>query len=75
MALCDHPGFGDTRGVQYEICTNLSMDRAIEVCNSLRAIVLVVSYDTITERGSNQKFMSMIDSLNEKFPALFDSSS
>jgi energy-coupling factor transporter ATP-binding protein EcfA2 len=54
VVLCDHPGFGDTRGSQYEICANLSMDRTIEVCKALRAIVLVVPFDSITADRSSK---------------------
>ena len=74
IVLCDNPGFIDTRGTSYEICTNLSIDRSIEVSKNLKAIVLVIPYETFTsDRGSH--LISLINSLLQRFPKLLDSSS
>ena len=54
LVFCDNPGFNDTRGTSYDICTNLSMDRAVEVCKSIKAIVLLVPYETLVlDRGNH----------------------
>lgn len=54
IVFCDNPGFKDTRGASYGIVTNLSMDRAIEVCASVKAIVLVVPYESMfSDKGNN----------------------
>jgi len=42
IMICDCPGFADTRGSDYEICTNLSIDKAIDKAKTIRAIVLTV---------------------------------
>lgn len=69
VVLCDNPGFNDTRGTSYEICTNLSMDRAISVCRSIKAIVLVVPFETIfADRGA--RLTTLISELLEKYPML-----
>jgi hypothetical protein len=45
------------------------MDRAIEVCRSLKAIVLVIPYPTIVlDRGNH--LISLICSMEERFPEL-----
>jgi len=54
VILCDNPGFHDTRGSNYEICTNLSIDQAVQNSKSIKAIVLVVPYHTFTlDRGNH----------------------
>lgn len=71
IVFCDNPGFNDTRGTAYEICTNLSMDRVIHVCRSLRAVVLLVPYQSIVlDRGNH--LISLISSMEERFPTLLE---
>jgi hypothetical protein len=67
--FCDNPGFNDTRGTAYEICTNLSMDRAIDASNAISAIILVVPYQTLTlDRGNH--IVALISSMEERFPSI-----
>ena len=69
--MCDNPGFNDTRGTAYEICTNLTMDRAIETCRSIKAIVLVLPYPSVDLDRSNH-LISLINLMEERFPNLLN---
>ena len=72
--MCDNPGFKDTRGASYELCTNFSIDRAIEVCASVNSIVLIIPYEAVTsDRGS--QLITLIRELEERFPRLLDEKS
>ena len=69
--LCDNPGFLDTRGTDYEICTNLSIDQAIDKCKSIKSIVLVVPFSIFTLDRANHIF-SLIYSMKERFPEIME---
>ena len=49
--ICDNPGYNDTRGSDFRICTKMSMDRAIDVCASISAIVLIIPWDWFCNRN------------------------
>lgn len=44
VRICDHPGFNESRGSEFKICTYMSMDRAIDLSQSIASIVLVIPY-------------------------------
>ena len=67
--MCDNPGFHDTRGSDYEICTNLSIDRAMQCAKMIRAIVLVMPYDTFTLDRANH-VVHLIGLMQERFPEI-----
>ena len=46
VVLCDNPGFKDTRGSIYDICTSMSMDMAVRNSKNIRAIILVIPYNS-----------------------------
>ncbi len=70
VLLCDCPGFNDTRGGQYELCTNLSIDMAIEKCSTLKAIVVVVPVIAfLGDRGNN--IVELISTIQDRFPSTF----
>jgi len=70
VLLCDCPGFNDTRGGPYELCTNLSIDMAIEKCEDVKAIVLVVPVIAfIGDRGNN--IVELISTIQDRFPTTF----
>jgi hypothetical protein len=67
----DCPGFNDTRGSDYELCTNISIDRAISGARSIPALVIVIPVTAITiDRGSS--FIDLIHLVQERFPSTFD---
>ena len=68
--LCDNPGFHDTRGSDYEICTNMSIDRAMQAAKCIRAVVLVMPYETFTLDRANP-VVSIAALIQERFPDIF----
>lgn len=71
ISFVDCPGFNDTRGSTYDLCTNLSIDQSIQKCRSIKAIVLVIPYQAISmDRGN--KIIELVQTINEKFDNLFD---
>ncbi len=71
LALCDNPGFGDTRASEYELVTNLSMDRAITECLHVKAVALVVPYEIFSlERAIH--FIDLMNQVAERFPKILD---
>lgn len=65
--ICDNPGFADTRGKVYEVCTYYSMDETIENCARLNSILLIVSYEALYTNKSSS-LLSSIDELSKFFP-------
>lgn len=71
LTLGDCPGFNDTRGSDYELCTNLSIDRAVQKTNRIRAIILTVPvHSFLADRGN--PIIDLIDTVRERFPHTFD---
>lgn len=75
VQICDNPGFGETRGDSFAVVTYLSMDKAIEVCKSINAIVVVVSFNEVSDRSSSQIFINLMRHMFELFPDLEDTAS
>jgi hypothetical protein len=65
--LCDNPGFHDTRGSIYEICTNLSIDQAVKVCRNIKAIVLVMPYTVFALDRANH-LIDLVELMEQRFP-------
>lgn len=64
MMLCDCPGFRDTRGTEYELCTNLSIDKAIKSAQCIKGAILVIQYTAfLQDRGQPvlESFQNLID--------------
>ncbi|MGR3973010.1 MAG: hypothetical protein QRY72_00280 [Candidatus Rhabdochlamydia sp.] len=69
--LGDCPGFNDTRGGDFEICTNLSIDQAIESAKLIRSIVLVIPiYAFLVDRAN--PLIELIETVKERFTDAFD---
>ena len=72
ITLCDCPGFDDTRGEDHEICTNLSVDRAVEKSRSIRSIVAVIPAAAfLTDRANS--VIDTIQTIQDLFPFTFNS--
>ena len=69
--LCDCPGFHDTRGTEYELCTNLSIDKTIKQSENIKAIVLVIPYASfLVERG--QIILKTFETLTDMVPSFLE---
>ncbi len=74
MLLVDLPGLQETRGLAFELCTHLSVDRAVLSANSIRAIVLVVPMGTfLSDRAS--PLIRLFKEIEERFPDIFQKGS
>jgi predicted GTPase/predicted nucleic acid-binding Zn-ribbon protein len=71
LMFVDCPGFGDTRGDDYELCANLSIDMAISGANRIPAIVVVIPLASITIDKGNP-VLDLISLVQERFPFTFD---
>lgn len=72
-ALVDCPGFLETRGEAYQLCTNLSIDQAIKAVDSIRALVVVLPAVSFTLDRANS-VIELIRTVRDKFPFAFTSS-
>jgi len=72
--LCDNPGYKDTRGIEYEMITNLSIDESIKNCGKLQAAVLVLPFTVFTHDRANLLIEAILN-FEERFPDLLDISS
>ncbi|OMJ72052.1 hypothetical protein SteCoe_29610 [Stentor coeruleus] len=64
LMLCDCPGFRDTRGIEYELCKNLSIDRAIKSAGCIKGIIFVIQYNAFLQDGGQpvlESFQNLID--------------
>ena len=68
--LCDNPGFHDTRGSDYEICTNWSIDQAMQCAKKIKAVVLVIAFDTFKLDRANP-LVEIASLIQERFPDIF----
>lgn len=69
--LADCPGFKDTRGQKHELCTNLSIDRAIQESGSIKAIVITVPIHSFLDEKGNT-IVELIETVKERFPRTFN---
>ncbi len=70
ILLGDCPGFHDTRGGDYEICTNLSIDEAVAKVKKIRAIVMILPIYAFLDEKAN-RVIDSIEIVKERFPNLF----
>lgn len=74
IMLCDCPGFRDTRGTEYELCTNLSIDKAIKQASGIKGVVLTIQYTAfLQDRG--QPVLESFQNLLDIIPDLIDDDS
>lgn len=71
LRLCDTPGFRDTRGVDYDLSTTLSIEQAIRRANSIKSVVLVVPYDNFSGERANSLVELLVD-FESRLPGLFE---
>ena len=71
ILFCDCPGFGDTRGIETELSINLTIDRTVKSCKTLKALVLVVPIHAFVMDRANPIFQ-LILSIQERFCNTFD---
>ncbi|MGR3912892.1 MAG: hypothetical protein QRY71_06290 [Candidatus Rhabdochlamydia sp.] len=64
--LGDCPGFHDTRGSDFEICTNLSIDQAMTQAKSIRSIVLIIPIHAFLVDRANS-VIELIETVRERF--------
>jgi hypothetical protein len=70
LMLIDSPGLEDTRGGDYELCANLSIDQAIKELANIKALVLTVPiYVFLMDRGNH--IINLVEIVRERFPAAF----
>jgi len=66
----DCAGFEDTRGDDYELCTNLSMDMVLREAN-VSSIILVIPINAfLLDRGN--PIITLASTVSGRFPNLFD---
>ncbi|OMJ82776.1 hypothetical protein SteCoe_16424 [Stentor coeruleus] len=71
IMICDCPGFRDTRGMEYELCTNLSIDKAIKQASRIKGVVLTIQYTAfLQDRG--QPVLESFQNLLDIVPDLID---
>lgn len=70
ITLIDCPGFNDTRK-DLEMCTNLSMDLAIEAVAKIKALVLTIPIQSLITDKANG-VVDLIEAVQERFPLTFN---
>ncbi len=71
--LGDCPGFNDTRGGDYELCTNLSIDQSIRKAKGIHSIVIVLPANAfLVDRGNI--VMELLNTVQQRFPKTLDAS-
>ncbi|MBA3238817.1 MAG: hypothetical protein H0T62_10810, partial [Parachlamydiaceae bacterium] len=71
--LIDTPGFHDTRGTDYEIATNFSIDHSVQSIDEIDAIVQVIDYSVFLPHRSNL-FLKELEELCKRFPDVLKNS-
>mmetsp|Transcript_4996 Transcript_4996/g.7534 ORF Transcript_4996/g.7534 Transcript_4996/m.7534 type:complete len:1276 (-) Transcript_4996:82-3909(-) len=74
LSFIDCPGFNDTRGSDYEICANMSIDEAVERTKSLKAVVVIIPVQAFLSDRSNN-VIELVKTVQERFPFAFHSES
>ncbi len=73
IRLLDAPGFKDTRGTEYEIATNFSIDHSIHSIEEIEALVHVIDY-SIFLSDKSRLFMKELEELCGRFPDILENS-
>jgi hypothetical protein len=71
VLITDCPGFSDTRGGHYELCTYLSIDQTIKHCANIKAIVIAFPIQAFQLDRSNP-VQNLIESVIERFSETFN---
>lgn len=67
--MIDCPGFNDTRGEHYRLCTLLSIDLAFQRIGKIKTLVIVIPLSTfLNDRGKNVG--SMMEAIQDRFGEL-----
>ena len=66
----DCAGFCENRGVEHELCANLSIDRAVDACKEVTSVVLVVPLAAITDSARGNQVVETIMAVRERFPKI-----
>jgi len=74
IAIGDCPGFLDTRGSEYELCTNLSIDEAVRHTASIEAVVAVAPASSFLADKANP-ILTLIETVRDKFSFAFSTGS
>ena len=69
IVLCDSPGINDTEGVTVDIANTLGIPISIELCNSVRPI-LMLNWKTIEAGGRGEAFRENVRGLTKFFENL-----
>jgi len=73
LILADSAGFSDTRGDDFEIVTNMSIDCAMRSIGELRAIVVTIPIHSFLD-GRVNHVIELIDAVRDRFPFAFTDS-
>lgn len=68
--IVDMPGLGETRGLQYEVCSYISVDQTIENMRDIKGIVLVVPMEIFLSDRANRLILFMKE-IGSRFPQIF----
>jgi len=69
--LIDCPGFNDTRGEHYRLCTHLSIDLAARQIGKIKAVVIVLPIaEFIQDRGNH--IVKIFEAIKARFYGLLD---
>lgn len=71
VILGDCPGFNDTRGGDYELCTNLSIDQAVAEARAVQSVVVVLPANAfLVDKGN--VIIELVNTVRERFPRTLD---
>ncbi len=68
--IVDMPGLHETRGLQYEVCSHISVDQTIESMREIKGIVLVATLATLLDDRGNH-LIKLIKEVSSMFPQIF----
>ena len=77
LIYCDCPGFGENRGVSEEICGEISIEIAIKLANSIKAILIIINANELdAKRGEclsqlNHRLLKLFKNFDEIIQSIF----
>lgn len=71
LFLVDCPGFGETRGLDYELCTHMSIDQAITRSGQIAALVITLPVHALLQDKANSAF-NLFSEMKERFQGTFN---
>lgn len=69
IKFIDYPGFYDTRGTNYEVITNYSIDRSMEAFKCIPGFIVIIPYQNIIADRARNLLQTLVDT-ESKFPNL-----